>query len=59
MTISLCMSMALVGYEVSELGPRLRFDIYDSSRFYGAHWLLPRRNDTQSMHNLESVLDHC
>ena len=46
-TISLCMSMPLVGYEVSELGPRLRFDVYDSSHFDGAHWLLPRRNDTQ------------
>ena len=39
----------MVGYEVSDLGPRLRFDVYDASIFQGAHWLLPKREESQGM----------
>ena len=50
------MSAALVSYEVSDLGPRLRFDVYDSSHFDGAHWLLRKREDAQGYPSLYSLI---
>lgn len=43
LTISTIVTIVLVSYEVSDLGEKLRFDVYDSSHFTGAHWLLHKR----------------
>ena len=49
MTVSFCITLGMIGYEVSDLGPRLRFDVYDASIFQGAHWLLHKREESQGM----------
>jgi len=43
LAISTIVTIVLVSYEVSDLGEKLRFDVYDSSHFAGAHWLLHKR----------------
>eukprot|EP00210_Caulerpa_lentillifera_P003839 g3667.t1 len=48
LVVSTIMTAILISYEVADLGERLRFDIYDSNHFTGAHWLLHKQSSIGS-----------